>query len=75
MGRYVIKNSNTLGLKKLLSKYGSISIQTDKLEGRLKIVGYRKYLLYIWNDMISETDMYSKDSEVQLVNMVQNTHT
>jgi len=25
--------------------------------------------------MISETDMYSKDSEVQLVNMVQNTHT
>jgi hypothetical protein len=27
------------------------------------------------NDMISETDMYSKDSEVQLVNMVQNTHT
>ena len=46
MGRYVIKNSNTLGIKKLLSKYGSISIQTDKLEGNLKVVGYRKYLLY-----------------------------
>jgi hypothetical protein len=46
MRRYATKNSITSGLKKMLSKYGSIPIKTDKLEGCLKVVGYRKYPNY-----------------------------
>lgn len=46
MGRYVITNSNTVGTKKLLAKYGSISIETEKLVGTFKVVGYRKYSHY-----------------------------
>jgi hypothetical protein len=46
MGRYVITDSNTLGVKKMLSKYGSISVETDKLIGTFKVVGYRKYSYY-----------------------------
>jgi hypothetical protein len=46
MGRYVITNSNTVGTKKMLAKYGSISIETEKLVGTLQVVGYRKYSHY-----------------------------
>lgn len=43
MGRYVIQNETTKGLKKLLPKYGSITIDGDKLKGSVEVVGYRKY--------------------------------
>jgi hypothetical protein len=43
MGRYVIQNETTKGLKKLMPKYGSITVNTDKIKGSVKVVGYRKY--------------------------------
>lgn len=43
MGRYVIQNEGTKGLKKLLPKYGSVSINGDKIKGTVKVIGYRKY--------------------------------
>ena len=43
MGRYVIQNETTKGLKKLMPKYGSITVDTDKIKGSVKVIGYRKY--------------------------------
>lgn len=46
MGRYVIQNETTKGIKKLLPKYGSVSIEDEKLKGSVQVIGYRKYTHY-----------------------------
>jgi hypothetical protein len=43
MGRYVLQNESIKSVKKLLSKYSSTNIDTARVKGVIKAIGYRKY--------------------------------
>ena len=43
MARYVIQNEVSTGIKKSLKKWGEIPINTEHLNGVIKINNYRKY--------------------------------
>jgi hypothetical protein len=44
MSRYVIENSETIQIKKLLKKFGELSINNSRINGTIVIKNYRKYL-------------------------------
>jgi hypothetical protein len=49
MARYIIQNEEVKGIKKALPKFGSIQIDTLKIKGGIRIIGYRKYS---WGDQV-----------------------
>jgi hypothetical protein len=60
MVRYVVKNTETDGIKKSLKKWGEIPIRTDYLEGVVKIKNYRKYKMYEEVDAVFEGKIFVK---------------
>ena len=46
MGRYLIQNDYTKGVKKSLKKWGEIPISTNYLDGTITITNFRMYGLY-----------------------------
>ena len=58
MARYIVKNTETDGIKKSLKKWGEIPIRTDYLEGIVKIKNYRKYKMYEEVDAVFEGKIF-----------------
>ena len=58
MARYVIKNIETDGIKKSLKKWGEIPINTEYLDGVIKINNYRKYTWAEEVDIIFEGKIF-----------------
>lgn len=43
MARYIIQDEQTKGIKKALPKFGTLHIDSEKIKGGIRVVGYRKY--------------------------------
>jgi len=49
MARYTIDTDLTKSVKKVLSKYGTLTIDGEKIKGTIKVYGYRKYT---WGEQV-----------------------
>lgn len=62
MARYVIQDEVSKGIKKSLKKWGEIPINTEYLDGVIKVTNYRKYTWAEEVDIIFEGKIFVRVS-------------
>lgn len=60
MSNYCIKSDSTKRVKKYLTKFGELKIDTDKIRGKILITGYRKYNFYEEIDLTFQGEIYAR---------------